>query len=242
VFLTLCHMLACCSLSFALSLGGSFPIRHLKSRRQMGKVALLALIFCVTIVLGNLSLKHIAVSFNQAVGAATPFFTAVFALMLQGARQAAGPLRARRAARLPLGRTPAAPGAAAHELPLASTQNRRQPRVVRDVRDAGADRGRRDRRERRRAAVPHGWLRRVPAGDGGARAQERRAGAPRRARGRAAGACAVRGPGRAGGGRATAAASPEPAHAGAMRRARRMRRHARATWMGDARARRRPCC
>jgi hypothetical protein len=36
-------------------------------------------------VLGNISLKYIAVSFSQAVGSGTPFFTAVLALALQGA-------------------------------------------------------------------------------------------------------------------------------------------------------------
>lgn len=45
---------------------------------------MLSVIFCFTIVLGNLSLKYIPVSFNQAVGATTPFFTAIFAVMLQG--------------------------------------------------------------------------------------------------------------------------------------------------------------
>jgi len=48
------------------------------------QVCLLASIFCVTIVLGNLSLKYIPVSFNQAIGATTPFFTAIFAFILQG--------------------------------------------------------------------------------------------------------------------------------------------------------------
>jgi drug/metabolite transporter (DMT)-like permease len=77
-------MLACCALAYALSLTKSFPIRPLRSRRQLWKVCLLAAIFCVTIVLGNMSLKYIAVSFSQAVGSATPFFTALFALALQG--------------------------------------------------------------------------------------------------------------------------------------------------------------
>lgn len=84
MFLTLCHMIACCLLSYVLSLTKSYPIRALKSRKQLWKVCLLATIFCITIVLGNMSLKYIAVSFSQAVGSATPFFTAVFALMLQG--------------------------------------------------------------------------------------------------------------------------------------------------------------
>ncbi|GBF95844.1 sugar phosphate phosphate translocator-like [Raphidocelis subcapitata] len=90
VFLTLCHMLACSSLAYALSLSGAFPIRQLRSRRQVWKVSLLASIFCVTIVLGNMSLRFIAVSFSQAVGSGTPFFTAVLALALQGTRESRG--------------------------------------------------------------------------------------------------------------------------------------------------------
>jgi drug/metabolite transporter (DMT)-like permease len=78
-------MLACSSLAYALSAARLFPVRPLRSRRQAGKVALLATIFCVTIVLGNASLRFIPVSFSQAVGSGTPFFTAVFAFLLQGA-------------------------------------------------------------------------------------------------------------------------------------------------------------
>jgi drug/metabolite transporter (DMT)-like permease len=85
VFLTLCHMIACCGLAYALSLTGSFPIKPVRSRRQLWKVCLLATIFCVSIVLGNMSLKHIPVSFSQMIGSATPFFTALLALTLQGA-------------------------------------------------------------------------------------------------------------------------------------------------------------
>lgn len=84
MFLTLCHMLACSSLGYALSLTQSFPIKPLKSRRQAAKVCLLSTVFCITIVLGNVSLRFIPVSFSQAVGSATPFFTAIFALLLQG--------------------------------------------------------------------------------------------------------------------------------------------------------------
>jgi drug/metabolite transporter (DMT)-like permease len=53
-------------------------------------VCVLSGIFCLTIVLGNLSLKHIPVSFNQAVGATTPFFTAILALLMQGMRASSG--------------------------------------------------------------------------------------------------------------------------------------------------------
>jgi drug/metabolite transporter (DMT)-like permease len=87
VFLTLCHMLACATLGYVLSLGELTPIRPLRSKRQLAKVCALSTLFCLTIVLGNLSLKYIPVSFNQMLGAMTPFFTAVFAAVLMGARE-----------------------------------------------------------------------------------------------------------------------------------------------------------
>jgi drug/metabolite transporter (DMT)-like permease len=80
-------MIACATLGYLLSVSQITPIKPLKSRRQVWKICLLATIFCVTIVLGNLSLKYIPVSFNQAIGATTPFFTAIFAVMFQGARE-----------------------------------------------------------------------------------------------------------------------------------------------------------
>jgi drug/metabolite transporter (DMT)-like permease len=52
-----------------------------QSRQQFWKISLLALIFCLTVVLGNVSLKFIPVSFNQAIGATTPAFTAALALL-----------------------------------------------------------------------------------------------------------------------------------------------------------------
>jgi drug/metabolite transporter (DMT)-like permease len=78
-------MMACATLGYLLSLSQFTPIKPLKSKRQLWKICLLSSIFCVTIVLGNLSLKYIPVSFNQAIGATTPFFTAIFAVLLQGA-------------------------------------------------------------------------------------------------------------------------------------------------------------
>lgn len=130
VFLTLCHMVACLLLGAAFSASGWTPLKPLKSRQQLVKVAVLAAIFCATIVLGNASLKcvllgatharlhacgahsrpatqlisalrtqagmqplgsarssaratcgrrYLHVSFTQAIGATTPFFTAVLA-------------------------------------------------------------------------------------------------------------------------------------------------------------------
>ena len=46
------------------------------------QVALLSLVFTVTIILGNASLKYIPVSFNQAIGATTPLFTALLGFLI----------------------------------------------------------------------------------------------------------------------------------------------------------------
>lgn len=39
----------------------------------------LSIVFCFSVVSGNISLKFLPVSFNQAIGATTPFFTAFLA-------------------------------------------------------------------------------------------------------------------------------------------------------------------
>lgn len=62
-------------------------LQPVKSRRQFYKIASLALIFCVAVVMGNVSLKFIPVSFNQAIGATTPAFTAVLAAVMLGHRE-----------------------------------------------------------------------------------------------------------------------------------------------------------
>ena len=49
---------------------------------QFVKISSLGLIFCLSVVGGNISLRYLPVSFNQAVGATTPFFTAVFAYLM----------------------------------------------------------------------------------------------------------------------------------------------------------------
>ena len=58
-------MIACTLLSGALAAARLVPTQHISSARQFGKVTVLALIFCLTVVLGNISLKYIPVSFNQ---------------------------------------------------------------------------------------------------------------------------------------------------------------------------------
>ncbi|XLR01582.1 hypothetical protein S83_067780, partial [Arachis hypogaea] len=44
---------------------------------QFFKISALNLVFCVTVVFGNVSLKCLPVSFNQAISA-MPFFTTIF--------------------------------------------------------------------------------------------------------------------------------------------------------------------
>lgn len=61
-------MLACSCMSYAVAASRCVPLQAVKSRRQFYKISLLALIFCLTVVLGNVSLRFIPVSFNQ-VGA-----------------------------------------------------------------------------------------------------------------------------------------------------------------------------
>lgn len=83
IFLTLCHMLACSLLSYvAISWIKVVPMQSIKSRVQFLKISSLGFIFCLSVVGGNISLRYLAVSFNQAVGATTPFFTAVFAYLI----------------------------------------------------------------------------------------------------------------------------------------------------------------
>lgn len=52
------------------------------------KISVLSLVFCASVVSGNVSLRFLPVSFNQAIGATTPFFTAVFACIMTRRREA----------------------------------------------------------------------------------------------------------------------------------------------------------
>ncbi|KAJ8769250.1 hypothetical protein K2173_001840 [Erythroxylum novogranatense] len=89
IFLTLCHMLACSMLSYVAISGLKIvPLQTLRSRLQFLKISALGIIFCSSVVGGNVSLKYLPVSFNQAVGATTPFFTAVFAYLMTMRREA----------------------------------------------------------------------------------------------------------------------------------------------------------
>lgn len=68
VFLTLCHMVACVSIGGLSSVLGVTPLKLVKSWQQFLKIVVLAAVFCLTVVLGNVSLAFIPVSFNQAIG------------------------------------------------------------------------------------------------------------------------------------------------------------------------------
>ncbi|KAL2902208.1 hypothetical protein RDABS01_027290 [Bienertia sinuspersici] len=76
-------MIACTFYSsFAVHSLKLVPSQFIQSRKQLLKIFSLSLIFCFSVVCGNSSLKYIPVSFNQAIGATTPFFTAVFAFII----------------------------------------------------------------------------------------------------------------------------------------------------------------
>ncbi|KAL9675244.1 hypothetical protein QQ045_003445 [Rhodiola kirilowii] len=83
IFLTMCHMTACALFSYvAIAWLNIVQMQTVKSRVQFLKISALSLIFCTSVVSGNISLRYLPVSFNQAVGATTPFFTAVFAYLM----------------------------------------------------------------------------------------------------------------------------------------------------------------
>ncbi|KMZ57534.1 Nucleotide-sugar transporter family protein [Zostera marina] len=83
IFLTMLHMVSCALYSSAaVHWLGIVPVQHIVSRKQFFKIAALSAIFCFSVVCGNTSLRYIPVSFNQAIGATTPFFTAIFAFLI----------------------------------------------------------------------------------------------------------------------------------------------------------------
>ncbi|KAI8564124.1 probable sugar phosphate/phosphate translocator At3g11320 [Rhododendron vialii] len=89
IFLTMCHMTACSLLSYvAIAWLKMVPMQTIRSRVQFVKISLLSLVFCASVVSGNISLRYLPVSFNQAIGATTPFFTAVFAYLMTLKREA----------------------------------------------------------------------------------------------------------------------------------------------------------
>ncbi|KAI4354630.1 hypothetical protein L6164_003479 [Bauhinia variegata] len=89
IFLTLCHMAACSLFSYiGISVIEIVPFQKVQSRNQFLKICGLSVVFCFSVVCGNISLRYIPVSFNQAIGATTPFFTAIFAYVMSRKREA----------------------------------------------------------------------------------------------------------------------------------------------------------
>ena len=83
IFLTMLHMIACAAYSYAsINFLEIVPLQPIHSKRQFFKILALSAIFCFSVVCGNTSLRYLPVSFNQAIGATTPFFTAVFAFII----------------------------------------------------------------------------------------------------------------------------------------------------------------
>lgn len=82
-------MSACAVLSYlSIVFFKIVPLQAVKSTPQLLKIATLSVVFCGSVVGGNISLRYLPVSFNQAVGATTPFFTAVFAYLMTFKREA----------------------------------------------------------------------------------------------------------------------------------------------------------
>lgn len=89
VFLTMCHMMLCSVFSYVgISVMDIVPLQNVQSKNQLFKICGLSVVFCFSVVCGNMSLNYIPVSFNQAIGATTPFFTAVFAYVVSRKREA----------------------------------------------------------------------------------------------------------------------------------------------------------
>lgn len=89
IFLTMCHMTACSLLSYvAIAWMKMVPMQTIRSWVQLWKISALSFVFCISVVFGNISLRYLPVSFNQAIGATTPFFTAVFAYLITFRREA----------------------------------------------------------------------------------------------------------------------------------------------------------
>ncbi|GAB2300918.1 hypothetical protein Dimus_034952 [Dionaea muscipula] len=88
IFLTILHMLSCAAYSSAaVHCLHLVPPQHIHSKRQLLKILILSAVFSFSVVCGNASLRYIPVSFNQAIGATTPFFTAVFAFLITCRRE-----------------------------------------------------------------------------------------------------------------------------------------------------------
>ena len=65
IWFTGCHMLACTLLAYLTLLSQYIPKQNISNLRQLWKITILACTFCLSVVLGNISLRYIPVSFNQ---------------------------------------------------------------------------------------------------------------------------------------------------------------------------------
>lgn len=83
-------MVTCSLLSMGVAATRLLPTHRVRSRQHLIKIVVLAAVFCVTVVLGNISLRFIPVSFNQAIGATTPAFTAVLHTLMTGEIESRG--------------------------------------------------------------------------------------------------------------------------------------------------------
>jgi drug/metabolite transporter (DMT)-like permease len=84
VLLTLLHMLSQGGLAWGLAGAKLLSVQQIQSTRQLYKIGGLSFVFALAVLCANVSLKYLAVSMNQAIGAATPVFAALFAFLIQG--------------------------------------------------------------------------------------------------------------------------------------------------------------
>ncbi|KAI3982971.1 hypothetical protein MKX01_010454, partial [Papaver californicum] len=79
ILLTMFHMTACSLFSYvAIAWMKMVPMQTIRYR----------LVFCASVVSGNVSLRFLPVSFNQSIGATTPFFTVIFSYIMTVKREA----------------------------------------------------------------------------------------------------------------------------------------------------------
>ena len=89
IFVTMWPMTVCSLLRYiAIAWFQMVPMQTIRSRKQFFKISALSLVFCRSVVRGNISRRFLSGSFNQAIGATTPFFTAVFAYLMTFKREA----------------------------------------------------------------------------------------------------------------------------------------------------------
>jgi Triose-phosphate Transporter family len=84
VLLTFLHMASATLFTWGLWSAKFLHIQRIQSAAQLGKLTAMSLVFALAVLSANVSLKFLAVSMNQAIGAATPVFAAFFAFVCQG--------------------------------------------------------------------------------------------------------------------------------------------------------------